>query len=91
MGQRRVGKKEKNDSKRSYARISLKVLSPLAQRRKMLINMVFKEGYSIARTIKKLSLKLTTARFILQKYKESGTFPMKQFKRNARMLKDLPE
>lgn len=53
--------------------------------------MVFKEGFSIARAIKKLSLKLTTARFIIQKFKESGNFPMKQFKKNARMLKDLPE
>jgi transposase len=53
--------------------------------------MVFKEGFSIARAIKKLSLKLTTARFIIQKFKESGTFPMKQFKKNTRMLKDLPD
>lgn len=53
--------------------------------------MVTKEGFSIARAIKKLGLKLTTARFILQKYKESGTYPMKQFKKNSRMLRDLPE
>lgn len=57
----------------------------------MLINMVTKEGFSIARAIKKLGLKLTTARFILQKYKESGTYPMKQFKKNTRMLRDLPD
>lgn len=57
----------------------------------MLINLVTKEGYSIAKAIKKLSLKLTTARFILQKYRESGTFPMKKFKRCARMMRDLPE
>ena len=52
--------------------------------------MVFKESFTIARAIKKLSLKLTTARFIIQKFKESGTFPMKHFKKNTRMLKDLP-
>lgn len=57
----------------------------------MLINMVTKEGFSIARAIKKLGLKLTTARFILQKYKESGTYPMKQFKKNSRMLRDMPD
>lgn len=55
----------------------------------MLINLVFKDGYSIARAIKKLNLKLTTARFIIQKYRESGTFPMKHFKKNMRMLRDL--
>lgn len=57
----------------------------------MLINLVNDEGYSIARAIKKLNLKLTTARFILQNYKETGSFPMKQFKKNSRMLVDLPE
>ena len=55
----------------------------------MLINLVFRDGYSIARAIKKLNLKLTTARFIIQKYRESGTFPMKHFKKNMRMLRDL--
>lgn len=57
----------------------------------MLINLVFMDGYSIARAIKKLNLKLTTARFIIQKYRQSGSFPMKHFKKNLRMLRDLEE
>lgn len=53
--------------------------------------MVNNEGYSIARAIKKLNIKLTTARLILQKYKETGTFPMRKFKKVGKMLLDLEE
>lgn len=53
--------------------------------------MVNNEGYSIARAIKKLNIKLTTARLILQRYKETGTFPMRKFKKVGKMLLDLEE
>lgn len=61
------------------------------QKRKVLVNMVNNEGYSIARAIKKLNIKLTTARLILQRYKETGTFPMRKFKKVGKMLLDLEE
>lgn len=51
--------------------------------------MVFKDGFTIARAIKKLSIKLTTARLILQKFKETGLFPMRKFKKVGKMLLDL--
>lgn len=53
--------------------------------------MVFKNGFTIARAIKKLNIKLTTARLILQKYKETGLFPMRKFKKVGKMLLDLKE
>ncbi len=53
--------------------------------------MVFKNGLTIARAIKKLNIKLTTARLILQKYKETGLFPMRKFKKVGKMLLDLKE
>jgi transposase len=51
--------------------------------------MVSEEGYSIAKAIKKLNIKLTTARLILQRYKETGKFPMRKFKKVGKMLLDL--
>ena len=53
--------------------------------------MINNEGYSIARAIKKLNIKLTAARLILQRYKETGTFPMRKFKKVGKMLLDLEE
>lgn len=53
--------------------------------------MVMEEGESIANSIKKLKIKLTTARLILQKYKETGGFPMRKFRKVGKMLLDLPE
>lgn len=57
----------------------------------MLVKLVIKEGYSLASAVKQLRLKLSTARFILQKYKQHGTFPMKKFKKSGRMFRDLSE
>lgn len=57
----------------------------------MLVKLVHNQGESISSTIKKLKIKLTTARLILQKYKETGTFPMRKFKKVGKMLLDLPE
>jgi len=56
----------------------------------MLVKLVLEEGYSIARAIRKLSLRLTTARLIIKNYKENGTFPMRKFKKSGKMLLDLP-
>jgi transposase len=51
--------------------------------------MVFEQGFSIARAVKKLKIKLTTARLILQRYKETGGFPMRKFKKVGKMMLDL--
>jgi transposase len=64
--------------------------SPSTQKRKQLVRMVQEEGQSIANSIKKLKIKLTTARLILQKYKETGTYPMRKFKKVGKMMLDLP-
>jgi len=45
----------------------------------------------LAHSIKKLKLKLTTARLILHKYKETGAFPMRKFKKMGKMLLDLKD
>lgn len=45
--------------------------------------MIVNEGLSLSKVSKKLKLKLTTARLILKKYKESGDFPMRNFKKKA--------
>jgi len=43
--------------------------------------MIMNEGFSLSKVSKKLKLKLTTARLILKKYKETGAFPMRNFKK----------
>jgi transposase len=35
---------------------------------------------SISKAAKRIKIKLTTARLIVKKYKETGTYPMKKFK-----------
>jgi hypothetical protein len=57
----------------------------------MLVRLVLEEGLSLAHSIKKLKLKLTTARLILHKYKETGAFPMRKFKKMGKMLLDLKD
>ncbi len=43
--------------------------------------MIMNDGFSLSKVAKKLKLKLTTARLILKKYKETGDFPMRNFKK----------
>ena len=53
--------------------------------------MVKEEGISLSKVSKKLKIKLTTARLILKKYNESGSFPMRNFKSKARKPKNDEE
>jgi transposase len=43
--------------------------------------LIVNEGLTLSKVSKKLKLKLTTARLILKKYKETGAFPMRNFKK----------
>jgi transposase len=47
----------------------------------MLVKMVLEEGQSIACAARRLGLKPSTARMILNKFKSTGTYPMKHFKK----------
>lgn len=47
----------------------------------LLVKLVLKKGMSIGQAIEELGLKITTARFIINKYKETGTFPRRKFKK----------
>lgn len=51
--------------------------------------MVINEGASLSKVVKKLKLKLTTARLILQKYRETGGFPRRAFKTTHRCDRHL--
>ncbi len=54
------------------------------QKKKLLVQYVLEDGFTISKAIKKLGLKLTTARLILQKFKETGEFPMRKFKESSK-------
>lgn len=45
---------------------------------------VLKENIPLRDAIEHLGLKLTTARFIINKYKKNGTFPRRKLKRTKR-------
>ena len=53
--------------------------------------MIINEGLSLSKVSKKLKLKLTTARLILKKYKETGSFPMRNFKKKAEKIEKRDE
>ena len=42
--------------------------------------MIKEDCNSLSKVAKKLKIKLTTARLIIKKYNESGTFPMRNFR-----------
>jgi transposase len=48
-----------------------------------LVKLVLKKGVPIGEAVEELGLKITTARFIINKYKETGTFPRRKFKKRA--------
>ena len=51
------------------------------QKRQKLIKMVLKEGRTVTRAARKLSIKICTARLIVENYKATGGFPMKRTKK----------
>jgi len=53
------------------------------QKRKRLVEMIINEGFTLSKVSKKLKLKLTTARLILKKYKQTGAFPMRNFRKKS--------
>jgi antitoxin component of RelBE/YafQ-DinJ toxin-antitoxin module len=48
-------------------------------------------NFTIAKASKRLGIKASTARMILNKYKQTGEFPMKQFKNNVNLTSKLEE
>lgn len=71
----KVNKRQRN------ARISLKVRMFLTQRRQNLIDLIEKEEFTLCRAARKLNIKFSTARLILKKYEETGTFFNKNMRR----------
>lgn len=57
---------------KKYSKISLKVLLPFMQKRQILIDLIVGKGESLTKTSKKLSIKLSTAKLILRKYRKTG-------------------
>jgi transposase len=49
------------------------------------VQLITEEQYTIAKAAKRLGIKASTARMILNKYKQTGDFPMKQFKRASKI------
>ena len=49
-----------------------------------LVKKVLKENVPLREAIEHLGLKITTARFIINKYKKNGTFPRRKLKRTKR-------
>jgi len=56
-----------------------------------LVDTVMNVGNSISKTAKKLRIKITTARLIIRKYKNNGTFPMKRFKNWTKTMPKIKE
>ena len=50
----------------------------------LLVKKVLKEKVLLKDAIELLGIKLTTARFIINKYKKNGTFPRRKLKRSKR-------
>jgi hypothetical protein len=50
----------------------------------LLVKKVLKEKVLLKDAIELLGIKLTTARFIINKYKNNGTFPRRKLKRSKR-------
>jgi transposase len=53
------------------------------KKRMLLVKLVLKKGVPISQAIEEIGLKITTARFIINKYKETGTFPRRKFKKRV--------
>lgn len=53
------------------------------KKRMRLVNLVLEESYSIARAGRKLSIKPSTAKLIVKRFRETGTFATRNTIRNA--------
>lgn len=65
---------ENQNRSRRNARISLTVRTIVTQKRKKLIYFVTEKSYSIGKASSRLKIKLSTAKMIVKRYKEEGTF-----------------
>lgn len=57
-----------------YAKISLKVLNRIIKRRQQLVELVFEKSLSISKASKRLRIKNSTARLIIKRFEEDGTY-----------------
>ena len=48
----------------------------------MLVKMVLKEGIPLFDAVEKLGIKVTTARFIINRFRKNGSFPRRKYKRS---------
>lgn len=49
------------------------------------------QGQSLTKTAKKLNLKLSTAKLILRKYKQTGKFHIRKLRRHALPTEEAPQ
>lgn len=75
------GKEFQIQPKRRYAQISISVPCILSQRREIFVRGVLSEGLSISQAAKKYNIKLSTAKLIFKKYRETGMFFPKKIDR----------
>jgi transposase len=47
------------------------------------VELVEEQGQALSKVVKKLKIKLTTARLIITKYRQTGEFPMRDFKKRG--------
>jgi transposase len=47
------------------------------------VELVTQKDYIIAKAARRLGIKASTARMIINKFKQTGTYPMKKFRRPA--------
>jgi len=59
---------------RKYDRVTLDVLSFIIQNRKLLVELVVQNERSLTKTAKKIGIKLSTAKLILRRFKQTGTY-----------------
>lgn len=57
---------------RKNARISVKVLFSVMQRREILIDLVEVKEMTVSKAARKINIKRSTARMIIKKYRETG-------------------
>jgi hypothetical protein len=53
--------------------------------------MVLEEGLVLSKVARKLKLKVTTARLIIQQYKATGEYHMRVFRKKTRQVKKVPK
>jgi transposase len=80
-----------HQNRAKYAKISLEVFAYFIQKRVRLTSLVFKNSLSISKAAKMLGIRPSTAKLIIKKYKQDGTyFQSKKDKQKSLENKETP-